>query len=98
MASDVLATPAKRMPLATHGQNRLAYGPTFESAMAALFGGAALICRSRTSAFGEAVCGAAKGEATHNAPNNTKALFMARTIAQNARSVFGGGTSGINAE
>src|ERR1035441_6881847 len=55
----------------------------------------ALICRSRTSAIGEAVCGAAMGEATHNAPNNTKALFMARTIAQNARSVLGAGTSGI---
>jgi len=36
----------------------------------------------------------------HNAANNTKALFMARTIAQKARSVFLGrrGASGTDAE
>jgi len=49
----------------------------------------ALIC-SRPSGFGEAVCGAAKGKAMHNAANNTKALFMVRTIAQKARSGLGG--------
>src|SRR5271165_6379160 len=50
----------------------------------------ALICRSRTSGFGETVCGLEKGNAMHNAANNTE-LCMVRTIAQKARSVFLGG-------
>ena len=50
----------------------------------------ALICRSRTSGFGETVCGLEKGNAMHNAANNME-LCMVRTIAQKARSVFLGG-------
>src|SRR5271166_6876897 len=50
----------------------------------------ALICRSRTSGFGETVCGLEKGNAMHNAANNTE-LCMVRTIAQKARRVFLGG-------
>src|SRR5271169_1647402 len=59
----------------------------------------ALIGRSRTPGVGEAVCGAAKGKAMHNAANNAKDIFMVRTIAHKKPEGFlGRGNSGIDAE